>query len=92
MMAHVRFTNHLKRFFPGLQTVEEVEGETVAGIVGALDERFPGLRGYLVDDHGALRPHVNVFIGEEMIQDRKTLQDPVGEGDRLYVFQALSGG
>jgi len=91
-MARVRFTNHLKRFFPGLQTVEEVEGETVAGVVAALDQRFPGLRDYLLDDRGALRPHVNVFIGDEMIQDRETLQDPVGEGDQLYVFQALSGG
>lgn len=91
-MVHVRFTNHLQRFFPGLQSVEQVEGETVAGVIAALDERFPGLRGYLLDDRGALRPHVNVFIGEEMIHDRETLQDPVGEGDRLYVFQALSGG
>lgn len=91
-MVRVRFTNHLQRFFPGLQKIEEVEAETVAGVVAALDERFPGLRDYLVDDHGALRPHVNVFIGDELIRDRETLEDTVGEGDQLYVFQALSGG
>lgn len=91
-MPQVKFTTHLQRFFPGLNLVEEVEGDTVAAVIANLDARFPGLAGYIVDDHGALRPHVNVFIGEEMIQDRETLQDPVGEGDRLFIFQALSGG
>lgn len=91
-MARIRFTNHLRRFFPGMQTVEEVEGETVAGVVAALDERFPGLKGYLLDDRGALRPHFKLFIGQEIIEDRDTLQDTVGEGDQLYVFQALSSG
>lgn len=91
-MPHVKFTSHLQRFFPGLQTVEEVEGSTVAEVVAALDDRLPGLAGYVVDEHGALRPHVNVFLGDDLIHDRERLQDPVGEEDQLFIFQALSGG
>lgn len=91
-MAQIKFTRHLQRFFPTLQAVEQVEGRTVAEIVTQLDQRFPGLAGYLVDEQGSLRQHVNIFLGQTLIQDRRTLQDPVGEQDQLFIFQALSGG
>jgi molybdopterin synthase sulfur carrier subunit len=91
-MATVKFTRHLQRFFPDLREIEEVEGQTVAAIVAALDARYPGLAGYILDDQGALRRHVNIFLGKELIHDRQQLQDPVATHDQLYIFQALSGG
>ena len=91
-MVEVKFTTHLQRYFPALQRVEAVHGDTVAEVLANLEARFPGLAAYLVDERGALRPHVNIFIGEEMIQDRQGLKDTVASGDRLFVFQALSGG
>ena len=91
-MVEIKFTTHLQRYFPGLARVEHVDGDTVADVLANLNDRFPGLAGYLVDDRGALRPHVNIFIGGEMIQDRERLQDHLSQGDRLFVFQALSGG
>ena len=62
-MVEVKFTTHLQRYFPGLANVEQVDGDTVAGVLVNLNDRYPGLAGYLVDDRGALRPHVNIFIG-----------------------------
>ncbi len=90
-MATVKFTSHLYRYFPGLSETA-VEGATVAEIIRTLDERFPGLAGYIMDEHGRLRKHVNIFIGEDMITDRETLGDPVTPESRVFVFQALSGG
>jgi sulfur-carrier protein len=90
-MPHVQFTRHLQRFFPHLDALE-VEGATVAEVVVALDRRFPGLAGYLVDERGALRKHVNIFVGETLVRDRQGLTDPVDEQTSLYVMQALSGG
>lgn len=91
-MATVRFTGHLKRFFPDLNNGERVEGATVAEVVAALDQRHPGLAGYLVNDHGALRQHVNIFIGEHLIQDKERLGDPVDADSTVFIMQALSGG
>jgi molybdopterin converting factor small subunit len=93
-MATVRFTKHLIRFFPDLanQAIIEAQGDTVAGVVNALDEKYPGLAAYVVDEQGALRKHVNIFLDDELIHDRQKLQDPVAEDDRIYIFQALSGG
>ena len=90
-MPLVKFTKNLQRFFPNLETVQ-VDGEDIAAVVGALDELYPGLAAYLVDDQGTLRQHVNIFIGEDLIQDPKTLSDKVKDEDQVYILQALSGG
>ena len=91
-MAQVRFTRHLSRYFPNLARREVVSGETVAEVVAALDECHPGLAAYIVDEGGSLRKHVNIFLGQELIHDRKKLSDPVAENDQVFIFQALSGG
>lgn len=90
-MPHVKFTSHLQRYFPSLKEIE-VAGSTVAEIVSALDSDFPGLSAYIVDQQGALRQHVHIFIGEEMIKDRDRLGDAVGADEQIYIMQALSGG
>jgi sulfur-carrier protein len=90
-MARVQFTRHLQRFFPGLEAVE-VEANTLAEVVAALDRRYPGLADYLIDERGALRRHVNIFIGETLLQDRERLSDAVGPESQVFVMQALSGG
>lgn len=90
-MALVTFTPHLARFFPGL-TEGEVDAATVADLVRALDAAHPGLKGYLVDDRGALRQHVNVFVRGAPVRDRETLGDRVKKGESVFIAQALSGG
>lgn len=50
------------------------------------------LRGYIVDERGALRKHMSIFVDGELISDRRTLGDTVGENSEIYVMQALSGG
>lgn len=90
-MAKVSFTHALKRFYPDLGPVT-VEGKNMAEILDAINQRFPGLKDYLVDDQGRLRQHVNIFIGENLIKDKTDFLDPVGERDEVYIFQALSGG
>ncbi len=90
-MAHVRFTSHLNRFFPDLGVVE-VAGSTVAEAIAELESRHKGLAAYLVDERGALRKHVNIFIGPRAVVDRDALTDRIDADAILSVFQALSGG
>lgn len=90
-MPLVRFTNHLQRFFPKISEIE-VEAGTVSEVLISLDSKFPGLRAYIVDDRGALRQHVNIFVQKELIEDRQNLSDPVNANDEIFILQALSGG
>ena len=91
-MPEVELARTLHRFFPSIQPRITVEGTTVAEVVRALEAVAPGLPDYIVDERGALRPHVNLFVGEEMVVDRRALSDRVAPGAKVYVFQALSGG
>jgi hypothetical protein len=90
-MPRVKFTKSLDRFFPELTDIH-VEAQTAADVVKAVDQRFPGLGAYIVDERGRLRQHVNIFIGEDMILDREALTDSVPADSLVYIFQALSGG
>jgi molybdopterin synthase sulfur carrier subunit len=90
-MPHVQFTTHLRAFFPTLQPTE-IEGGTVAEVVTALERLHSGIKSYLIDERGALRPHVNIFVGDSLITDRQGLTDIVGPQDQIYILQALSGG
>jgi sulfur-carrier protein len=46
----------------------------------------------VLDDQGALRRHVVVYVNGQPVNDRVGLTDPVGPRDEIYVFQALTGG
>ncbi|MGF1469175.1 MAG: MoaD/ThiS family protein [Sandaracinaceae bacterium] len=92
-MATVEITEHLHTFFPSLgEGSLEVEAATVAGVVEALEERAPGFAFYVCDERGRLRRHVNVFVDDVTIADRRTLSDAVGPTSRVLILQALSGG
>lgn len=67
-------------------------GTTVREVLDRYFDDHRAVRSYVVDDSGALRRHVAVFVNDDMIADRKALADPVTHGDRIQVFQALSGG
>ena len=86
----VRFTANLQRHVPSPSVA--VEGATVAECLAAAFDRNPRARGYVLDEHGALRRHMNVFVDGEQVRDRVRLRDAVGPSAEIYVMQALSGG
>jgi hypothetical protein len=92
-MPRVELTKHLFQFFPQLAGKElVVDGATVAEVVRALDVLAPGIAFYVCDEHGRLRQHVNIFIEEAPVVDRRALSDCVEPGSRVFIIQALSGG
>ena len=89
-MPTVSFTRALERFL--MAPSVEVEGATLNEALTAVFGARPALRGYVLDDQGALRRHVAVYVNGRPAGDRTRLSDPVGPRDEIYVFQALSGG
>jgi hypothetical protein len=70
----------------------DVGGSTVGEALAAVFAERPALRGYVLDDQGAVRRHVSIYINGEPIGDRTRLSDKVGPRDEIYVLQALTGG
>jgi hypothetical protein len=69
-----------------------VDGSTVAEVLEAVFATNDRLRGYIVDERGALRKHMVVFVDGCQVVDRSTLSDAVDADGEVYVMQALSGG
>jgi hypothetical protein len=89
-MPLVEFTPNLAR-----QTSAEtcqVDGSTVGESLQAVFAQQPGLRSYVLDDQGAVRHHVVVFVDGAAVKDRRTLSDPVRPDSEIFIMQALSGG
>jgi molybdopterin synthase sulfur carrier subunit len=89
-VATVTFTPNLKRHVEC--PTESVEGATVRGVLDVVFAQNPKLRGYVLDDQGALRRHMMVFVDGQQIDDRDELSDLVRPTSEVYVMQALSGG
>lgn len=89
-MATVSFTPNLQRHVEC--PPQTVEGASVREVLDRVFAMNPRLRGYVVDEQGALRYHMLVFVDGEQIVDRERLSDPVRPSSELYVMQALSGG
>ena len=70
----------------------DVAGDTLRGVLDGYFEIHPAARTYVLDERGAVRKHVAVFVNDTLVLDREQLSDPIAADDRVSVFQALSGG
>lgn len=89
-MAHVVFTQNIQRHVTC--PPREVSGATVREVLDAVFEENERARSYVLDETGALRRHMVVFVNGETVLDRATLTDCVPDGAEVFVMQALSGG
>ena len=54
----------------------------------ALEREHPDVRGWILDERGLIREHINVFVNKEYGQEGTA----VAEQDQLHVIPAISGG
>jgi sulfur-carrier protein len=66
----------------------EFEGATVVELLRALERRHPEVEGWILDERGAVRRHINVFVNGE----RGGATSAVRSGDRVEVLPAITGG
>ncbi|GAA1558079.1 MoaD/ThiS family protein [Kribbella hippodromi] len=92
----VRLPTVLRPFAGDVDRVEvEVVGDggaTVAGVFAALELQHPALRRRLTDEQGAVRRHVNIYLGNDNIRDLSGLQTPLSAGDELLILPSVAGG
>jgi hypothetical protein len=89
-MPTVHFTKALERHVEC--PAAEVEATTAREALDAYFALRPAVRGYVLDERGLLRTHVNVFVDGAQLADRDGMSDAVGPRGEVYVLQALSGG
>ena len=64
----------------------------LAGLIEALEARFPGMKAEIVDAGGNVHRFVNVYVNDRAIEDLQGLQTPLEEEDEVAVIPAMAGG
>ncbi|MFM8236178.1 MAG: ubiquitin-like small modifier protein 1 [Actinomycetota bacterium] len=91
MPVEIKIPTVLRVHCDGASSVS-VDGATVGEVFSALIDRFPGVRGNLLDEAGGLHKFVNVYKDDDDIRYLDGLGTPVGDGDVLTILPAVAGG
>lgn len=76
------------RALAGGRGEHELEGATVIELLRGFEARNRDASGWILDERGLIRRHINVFVAGE----RATEQTAVAAGDRVEVIPAITGG
>ena len=91
MAATVRIPTPLRKLTNNEELVE-VKAGTVGAAIAELQSRYPGIKERLLDDTGAVRRFVNVYVNEEDIRFLDNQQTPIKDGDEVSIIPAIAGG
>lgn len=91
MSAAVRIPTILRTYTGGASEVP-ADGSTVAEVLDSLESNHPGIRARVLDDTGALRRFVNVYVGDEDVRFAGGLAATVSEGAKISIIPAVAGG
>jgi len=91
MAVTVRLPGSLRDAVGGANKVE-AKGATLDEVFGDIERRHPGFRALVLDDGGAIRTYVNVYIGDEDARASGGTKAPVSDGAEIMVIPAMAGG
>ena len=86
-MAVVRLRVPLKTYAGG-RAEHTLEAGTVRDVLRELERAQPGVAGWILDERGLIRRHINVFVDGECGSE----ETPVAADARVDVLPAISGG
>ena len=91
MSATVRIPTILRSYTGGANEVT-AEGGTLAEVLDSLEADYPGLRARVLDDAGALRRFVNIYVGDDDVRFIGGLEATVADGAKISIIPAVAGG
>jgi molybdopterin converting factor small subunit len=86
-MATVRLRGQLEKLAGGESTVD-VDAGTVTELLAQLEQDHSGLEGWILDERGELRRHINVFVNGEPAEPDTAIDGT----DKIEILPAISGG
>ncbi|MDE0834565.1 MAG: molybdopterin converting factor small subunit [Acidimicrobiales bacterium] len=91
MAVIIRIPTTLRPLTAGQPEVE-VDAGTVGEAIAALDAAHPGFTSRILDESGALRRFVNVFVSDDDVRFLDGLDTAVPEGGTIAIVPAVAGG
>jgi sulfur-carrier protein len=91
MSATVRIPTILRSYTAGAGEVN-ADGAKLSEVLDSLEGSYPGIRARILDESGALRRFVNVYVGDDDVRFTGGLDAEVPEGARISIIPAVAGG
>jgi molybdopterin converting factor small subunit len=91
MTVSVRIPTILRTYTQD-QSQVDADGATLAAVIDSLESSFPGIKARVVDEQGALRRFVNIYVAEEDVRFANGLETPTPEGTQISIIPAVAGG
>lgn len=91
MSAKVRIPTPLRKLTNDEELIE-VNAATIGEAINELQTRYPGIKERLLDDTGAVRRFVNVYVNEEDIRFLQNQDTKLKSGDEISIIPAIAGG
>lgn len=91
MSVSVRVPTILRTYTGGESEVK-ADGSALTEVLDSLDTSYPGIKGRIVDEEGALRRFVNVYVGNDDVRFLDGLDTPTADGAQVSVIPAVAGG
>jgi len=91
MAKKVRIPTPLRKLTNNEELIE-VDGGTISEAIAELQTRYPGIKDRLLDDTGAVRRFVNVYVNEEDIRFLQNQETKLRDGDEISIIPAIAGG
>jgi molybdopterin converting factor small subunit len=86
-VATVKLRAPLKDLAGGNREIA-IEGASVGEVLRELERQHPKIEGWVLDEHGRVRRHVNVFVDGERVREDAA----VAPSATLHVLPSISGG
>jgi molybdopterin synthase sulfur carrier subunit len=91
MAVQVLIPTPLQKFTNNESSVQ-LSATSVADLIRALDNNYPGIRDKLCDENGKLRRFLNFYVNSEDIRFLDLEQTPLNDGDEVSIVPAVAGG
>ena len=91
MSINVRIPTILRTYTQD-QSQVTAEGTTLTEVLDSLEASFPGIKARVVDEQGALRRFVNIYVAEEDVRFANGLDTVTPDGAQVSIIPAVAGG
>ena len=91
MSVTVRIPTPLRQLTGGAAEVAVSSGD-LKSVLASVEQEHPGVSARVLDETGALRRFVNVYVGEDDVRFLSGLDTEVTEGTTVSIVPAVAGG
>ncbi len=91
MAVNVRIPTTMRPLTGG-QKLVELDAGSLSNVITALEGKHPGMGERLLDDDGALRKFVNIFVDDDDVRYLDGLDTKVADGWTVSIIPAVAGG